>query len=84
MDTAVKVKTFTDLLSDFNRVIEEKDGKKPPLTAIEPILKDIKANATHNPTLNLRQKEAIIARVDNYLNGTYGKKDQEFKAHKQS
>lgn len=71
---------FKALLSQFNELV----SSTPSVASIKSELAQIRDDAAINPELNLRQKEAIIARVDNYINGTYGKKDQEFKAHKQS
>ena len=72
--------TFTGLLKEFNVLID----KMPSPKTIEKELKVISTTATISSELNYRQKDAVTARVDHYLNGTYGKKDQEFKAHKQS
>lgn len=72
--------TFTGLLKQFNGLVENMPNPK----TIEKELKAISTTAKISSELNYRQKDAITARVDHYLNGTYGKKDQEFKAHKQS
>ncbi len=70
---------FQAFLSHFNELVKD----NPSVASIKSELAQIREDAAINPELNLRQKEAIIARVDNYINGTYGKKDQEFKAYKQ-
>lgn len=66
-------KEFTDLTKD-----------NPPINKVQGDLQDMIDAAKNSAEMNYRQKEAIIARCENYLNGTYGKKDQDFKAHKQS
>lgn len=64
--TATKC-VFQLLLIEFNKYamndVPAKDCKKELLA--------LKEKANH-PDLNYRQKEAILERVDNYLNGTYG------------
>ncbi len=71
---------FPVFLKEFNSLV----ATTPTVASVKDKLLEIKEAAKISPELNLRQKEAIIARVDNYINGTYGKKDQEFKAHKQN
>lgn len=64
--TATKC-VFQLLLIEFNKYamndVPAKDCKKELLA--------LKEKANH-PDLNYKQKEAILERVDNYLNGTYG------------
>lgn len=64
--TATKC-VFQLLLIEFNKYamndVPAKDCKKELLA--------LKEKANH-PDLNYRQKEAILERVDHYLNGTYG------------
>jgi hypothetical protein len=60
---------FSYMLMDFKEMIEN----DPPAEKIAEKLFKLKEDAKINPELNLRQREAIISRCDNYLNGTYGK-----------
>lgn len=68
---------FQLLLIEFNKYamndVPIKDCKKEMLA--------LKEKANH-PELNYRQKEAIIERVNHYLNGTYGTPFNENNAHK--
>lgn len=68
---------FTILLRAFNKLVE--NNPKPDNIKTE--LQDLKDSAESSYELNSRQKDAIIARVKNYINGTYGKTKQgiEFK-----
>lgn len=59
---------FTLLLRTFNRLV---DGNPTP-KSISQELEDLKASAETSVELNARQKEAIINRCDNYINGIYG------------
>ena len=59
---------FSYMLMDFHEMIAD----APAMSKIEDKLLGLRKDAEINPELNLRQKEAIIARIDNYINGTYG------------
>lgn len=59
---------FQTLLDRFHKAIES----NPEPTKIKKILEAIKEDAANSGELNIRQKDAIIARCENYLNGTYG------------
>ncbi len=59
---------FSFMLIDFHETIKD----APAVSKIHYKLIELRQDAEINPELNLRQKEAIIARVDNYINGTYG------------
>jgi hypothetical protein len=68
---------FTLSLRVFNKLI----AGTPPPEKVKKELSAIKKKAEHDPELNYRQKDAVIVRCDNYLNGTHGntKKGVEFK-----
>lgn len=68
---------FQLILAEFNNLVLE----QPPIKEVKAQLEKIRVKAD-NPELNYRQKEAVIARVDNYLNGTYGTSFNENNAHK--
>lgn len=59
---------FSWMLLSFNNLIED----NPPIQKVKAPLKKLIDDAKINPELNYRQREAIIACCDNYLNGTYG------------
>ena len=59
---------FTILLREFNALVKE----KPPVEKIKKELLKIKAKAEKSAELNYRQKDAVIARCDNYINSEYG------------
>lgn len=60
---------FTLLLRVFNKLAED----MPPVEKIEPELLKIRQAAISSSELNSRQTDAVVARVDNYINGTYGR-----------
>lgn len=60
---------FEFLLKEFNDLVTG----MPPKEKIKKELLELKARTNKSDELNLRQKEAIIARIDNYLNDNYGK-----------
>lgn len=60
---------FQILLAAFNKLV----ATEPPVPKIKDELLEIKAAAIQSAELNSRQTEAVTARVDNYINGTYGK-----------
>lgn len=62
--------SFSGLLKEFNDLVDS----SPSVKSIESQLKSISEAANLSHELNSNQKNAIIARVDNYLNGKYGKK----------
>lgn len=57
-------KEFTDLTKDA-----------PSISKVQGDLKDMIDAVKNSAEMNYRQKEAIIARCENYLSGTYGKKN---------
>lgn len=59
---------FTILLRAFNSLV----AMMPPIDKIKQDLLAIKTSANNSNELNASQKDAITARVDNYLDGTYG------------
>jgi hypothetical protein len=59
---------FVILLREFNVLID----KQPPLKEVKDSLLSIKERAI-NANVTGRQREAITERVDNYINGTYGR-----------
>jgi len=63
-----ETKTFTWFLSAFHAVIES----MPPKEKVKDRLLSLRESANKASELNLRQKESIIARIDNYLNDQYG------------
>ena len=65
---------FSYMLVEFNEMVQE----MPPIKIIEEPLLTLRAQAETSNELNSRQKDAIIVRVDNYLNGTYGKSKEFF------
>lgn len=68
-DKQIAPDEFTLLLRAFNSLVIG----LPPREQIKQELDDLKASAETSVELNLRQKDAIIVRCNNYLNGTYGK-----------
>jgi hypothetical protein len=60
---------FSVMLSEFNALIHEAPSKEK----IKNELMKISDAAAINSGLNSNQKDAIMARCRNYLNGTYGK-----------
>lgn len=59
---------FSFMLMDFHETV----ANMPPVSKVQEKLLALKADAEINHELNIRQKEAIIARIDNYFNGSYG------------
>lgn len=59
---------FDFLLIDFNKLVENNS----PRQKVEKQLMELKEKAENMSALSFRQKEAIIVRCTNYLNGTYG------------
>lgn len=60
---------FSYMMMDFNETVKE----MPEISKVKDKLLNLKKDAINNIELNGRQRESITARVDNYLNGTYGK-----------
>lgn len=71
---------FTLLLRAFNSLI----NNYPPLESVKNELLEIKKQAEQSVELNARQKDGIIARIDNYFNGTYGKTKEGIKFNSES
>ena len=63
------MKQFTELLNEFNKLVEG----NPTIKLVADKLGSIKIEAVSSNLINSRQKEAIIARVNNYISGIYGK-----------
>lgn len=59
---------WLELIRKFNELVKE----APAVSKIKAELEVIKLEASTSILLNIRQREAIIARVNNYLAGTYG------------
>lgn len=78
--SVLKISEFSFMLKTFNDLIKD----SPTAKSVEKDLTELKDVAVASAELNLRQKEAVMARCDSYMDGSYGKKDNEFKAHKQS
>lgn len=68
---------FTIILRAFNNMVVN----NPKPDTIKSQLIELKESAESSIELNSRQKEAIMARINNYFDGTYGKTKQgiEFK-----
>ena len=66
------MRPFTELLKDFNLLVAD----NTPAKAIADKLNYIKTEASSSNIINSRQKEAIIARVNNYINNNWGKKSK--------
>jgi hypothetical protein len=66
--TDVSQDEFSIMLRAFNGIVE----KKPSAEKVKGELLELKEQASISNELNIRQKEAIMDRVDNYLNGNYG------------
>lgn len=61
--------TFSAMLKTFHTII----AGEPAAEKVKAKLTSLKQEASINNELNIRQKEAVIARCDNYINGDYGK-----------
>ncbi len=59
---------FALMLKDFHRIIEN----EPPAEKVKKELISLREKASKDAGLNIRQKDAIIARCDNYMKGEYG------------
>ena len=59
---------FSSMLKVFNSII---DGN-PSTDKVRDKLNSLKESCANAGILTYRQSDAIIARCDNYLNGTYG------------
>lgn len=59
---------FTLLLKAFNSIV----NNLPPFEKVKKELLKIKEQANRSSELNYRQKDAIVIRCDNYVNGNYG------------
>ena len=60
--------SFESLLAEFNKLVD----KQPEIPTVKTKLEDIRKRAMF-ASLSGRQQEAIKARVDNYLSGSYGR-----------
>lgn len=58
---------FQVLLDGFKEAIKD----EPSTEKVKPTLEKLKEGAKLSATLTLAQKDAILARCDNYLAGTY-------------
>ncbi len=64
-----------ELLNNFECIIENFNkitANQPSVNKIKDKLIEIKSFAANASALTDRQKEAVIARINNYLNGSYG------------
>ena len=68
MSTELVPNEFSILLKGFNELAEG----MPPIEKVKSGLLELKNAAKNSMELTYRQKDAIVARVDNYLAGTYG------------
>lgn len=59
---------FEIMLKAFNNMVAD----MPPVSKIKNDLLELRATAIISHELNVRQRDAITARVDNYINGEYG------------
>ena len=75
-ETTTMPTEFQKMLSKFHRIIE----KAPPVKDVKDSLEKLNELAKISPHLNLRQKDAVMERCKNYINGEYGmsKKKQIF------
>lgn len=60
---------FDSFLREFNGLVDN----TPTVGTIRSKLENLKERAQNEKTMTFRQTDAILARCDNYLNGTYGK-----------
>lgn len=69
---------FQLMLKKFNRTVDN----NPSVAEVKEMLTTLADLAKNSPHLNSRQKDAIVARCDNYINGTYGvnRKKEEYAA----
>ena len=63
---------WNSMLEMFKKIIE----KDPAPEKVKDKLLELKKAAINTHHLTERQKEGILARCDNYLNGTYGKDEK--------
>jgi hypothetical protein len=68
MSTQIVESEFEILLRGFNETVKD----MPPVKKVEKELLELRATAVISHELNFRQRDAITARVDNYINGEYG------------
>jgi len=59
---------FSTMLKGFQEIIKE----SPAVEKVKDNLLGLKTVASNDVVMNGRQREAIVARCDNYLNGRYG------------
>lgn len=62
------ISKWKTLLKVFHDIIES----EPPAEKVAEELKSLKELAKRSQELTARQIDAIVARCDNYMNGTYG------------
>lgn len=68
MSETVTKTDFELMLQKFNRTVEN----QPKVSEVKETILKLRELAINSKALNSRQTDAITARVDNYLNGTYG------------
>lgn len=69
---------FTLMLKKFHKIIEG----TPTASKVKTELDELQNRAENSGELNPRQKDAIIARCKNYMNGIYGNtKTEEHMGH---
>lgn len=69
---------FTIMLKAVNKIVE---NPKSDIVNVKDELLELKQAAIDSNELNNRQREAITARVDNYLNNDYGDQRKKNKDH---
>ncbi len=67
MSTEITLDSFSILLKRFNKLVQS----FPKVDDIKTDLESIKEDAIKAVDLTGRQREAVVARVNNYLDGTY-------------
>jgi hypothetical protein len=60
---------FELMLRKFNRTVDN----QPPVSEVKETLTKLRELSINSKALNSRQTDAIVARCDHYINGTYGK-----------
>ena len=62
------IEKWVSMLKVFNTIIKD----NPPVEKVKKSLEDLIQSASITPLLTGAQKDGIVSRCQNYMNGTYG------------